>query len=221
MGFKIELKNVSFAYDKGANILNEVNLVVHPGEVVALSVPVGGGKSTFLKVCAGILEPTSGELIIDEKNFWQLNTIDQNYLRSCMGFDFQEAALISNMTIFGNLALSLRYQAEIPEPKIQTTVSKWLADLQLTAYQDQLPAALSLGLRRRVSFIRAMLSGGNFFFWDDPSEGRTVEFEQIIIKTILEKKKNGISSLITSQDKIFVEQVVDRVLCLEQGHLHS
>ncbi len=221
MGFRIELKNVSFAYEKGSNILNDVSLVVQPGEVLVLSVPVGGGKSTFLKVCAGILRPTSGVLIVDGKNFWNLETIEQNNLRSCMGFDFQEAALISNMNIFTNLALPVRYHAEKPEVEIQNIVNKWLGDLKLIKYKDSLPAALSLGLKRRVSFIRAMLAGNSFYFWDDPSEGRTAEFEQIIVKTILEKKKNGIASLITSQDKLFVEQVADRVLYLEQGILHG
>jgi phospholipid/cholesterol/gamma-HCH transport system ATP-binding protein len=219
--FNIELQNLSFAYDGGRPIIDDVNLRLRAGEVTVVRAEVGSGKSTLLKLCAGILRPTGGELIIDGKLFWHLSVNEQNYLRSCMGFDFQEAALISNMSIFNNLALPLRYHEELDEKGIKSKINQWLDKLGLKAYRDLLPAALSVGLRRRVSFIRAMLSGSNFFFWDDPTEGRTQEFETIIMETIINKKKEGTGSLATSQDQKFIEKMADKILSFADGKIYS
>ncbi|MFH1829455.1 MAG: ATP-binding cassette domain-containing protein [Pseudomonadota bacterium] len=217
MTFKIELKHVSFAYEGSAPILDRIDVSLRAGEVVGLVSAVGGGKSTFLKICAGLIEPTSGEVIIDDKKFWNLTNKEQNELRSQMGFDFQEGALIANMNVFGNLALPMRYHGRASEKEIIREIDGWLERMQIKRYRDVLPAALSAGLKRRVSYIRAMMVEGIYYFWDEPTEGTDDEHATTLKNTLLEKKGKGIGSLVSTQNASFLRKTADRVIALDDG----
>ncbi|PIU57243.1 MAG: hypothetical protein COS89_05005 [Deltaproteobacteria bacterium CG07_land_8_20_14_0_80_38_7] len=219
MSFNIEIKNISFDYSPSNLIIDNTRLKLNKGEVVGILANAGLGKSTLLKLCAGLLIPTKGELIIDGKNFWSLSTIEQNDIRSEMGFDFQDAALITNMTISGNLLLPLNYHEKMPEQKSIKIIDDLLKKFGLYEYKDKPPALLSHGLKRSVSFIRALLSGNKFFFWDDPIQGRSEHLVDVLKQTILEKRESGIGSLIVTQDENFLKHVSDRVVILDKGKL--
>lgn len=217
MPFRIELKGVHYAYAGEGTILHDVGFSAAPGDVVGIVAPVGGGKSTLLKLAAGLIRPTRGELHVDGKNFWGL-TVEEHYaLRSRMGFDFQEAALIVNMTVFANLALPLRYHGGKSEREIAEAVDGWLARFELAPYRDHLPAALSAGLRRRVSCIRALLLGRDFFFWDEPTQGASPSFVEFVVGTIGENRRRGIGAMVTTQNAAFLSRVADRVVVVEGG----
>ena len=217
MAYKIELKDVAFGFKESSKIINHLNFVAHPGEVTAIITPVGGGKSTLLKICAGLIEPHDGEIIINGQNFWNLSTYEQNEIRRHMGFDFQEGALIANMNIFDNLAFPLRYHGELKEGEIKKKIEGWLDCLDLIPYQSVLPAALSMGLRRRVSFIRAMLLGRDFFFWDEPTQDADEKFIKIITDTIQNKKKEGIGIIVTTQNSTFLKAACDKAMIIRDG----
>ena len=217
METRIELQDVSFAYDGGGPMFTGVGCSVGAGEVLAIVAPVGEGKSTLLKVCAGILRPSRGQLIIDGRQFWNLSTIEQNDMRRRMGFNFQEAALIANMSISNNLALPLRYHGELSESKIRELIDEWLRRLGLVAYRDSLPAALSLGLRRRVSFIRAMLAGDDFFFWDEPTQEASVDFSDLVVQTVMDKKRQGAAQVMVTQNADLMKSAADRAIVIQGG----
>lgn len=220
MPFRIELKDVHYAYEGFGEILHDVSFAVAPGEVLGFVAPVGGGKSTLLKLAAGLIRPTAGDLLIDGRRFWGLSVAEHYALRSRMGFDFQEAALIVNMTIFANLALPLRYHGMMPEREIADAVDGWLARFELAPYRDKLPAALSAGLRRRASCIRSLLLGREFFFWDEPTQGASPSFFDFLVGAIVDLKKNGIGAIVTTQNARFLSQVADRMVALEGGRIH-
>ena len=134
-----------------------------------------------------------------------------------MGFNFQEAALIANMSIFNNLALPLRYHGELAETRIRELVNGWLERLGLVPYRDLLPAALSMGLRRRVSFIRAMLVGDDFFFWDEPTQRASEDFSALVMETILDKKREGAAQVLVTQNGDLIRRAADRVVVIEGG----
>lgn len=217
MGYKIELKNISFGYDRESEIISGMNLSVLPGEVLGVVAPVGGGKSTLLKLCAGLVRPSGGELLINKRSFWSLSNKENYEIRRVMGFDFQESALIVNMTIFQNLALPLKYHALMSDNDIVKIVDDWLGRFELKKYRDSLPAILSAGLRRKVSFIRAMLLGREFFFWDESSEGADETFESVLVDTIIAKKKMGAGSIVVTQRADFLARTADKVLVMSGG----
>ncbi len=219
MHFKIELKDVSFAYEGCQPALSGITVTLSQGEVVGLVAGVGGGKSTFLKVCAGLLGPSAGEVVIDGRRFWDMDDIEQNALRRRMGFDFQEGALIANMTVFQNLALPMLYHGRGASSEIKAEVDGWLARMRIERYRDVLPAALSAGLRRRVSYIRAMMTDGAYFFWDEPTEGGDELHAGMVAEALIEKRRAGRGSLVSTQNSSFLARVADRVIVLEDGRI--
>ena len=215
----IKISDISFSYDSSEIILNGVSLSLTSGEVLAVVAPVGSGKSTLLKVCAGLVQPTIGEVLIDNKNVWNLSNVERGNLRRRMGFVFQEAALIANMSIFKNLELPLSYHGVMAAGDIERSILDWLKKLDLDVYRDDLPAALSVGLRRRVSFARAMLTGSDYFFWDDPTAGVADGFVEVIRDAIVEKKSGGSAQMIVTQDKDLMNSVADRTIVLKDGRV--
>ena len=219
MAFKLELKEADFAYEKGRDIVSSASFSVGPGEVLAIAAPVGTGKSTLLKLCAGLLEPVGGRLLIDGRDFWNLAANERSELRHRMGFSFQEAALIANLNVFDNLALPLRYYGEMTGDEISRIINSWLEKLGLVQASGSQPAALSLGVRRKAAFIRAMLLGRDFFFWDDPAQNADPEFAAMIEKEILERKKKGAGQLLTTQNRELLFRTADRALVLDGGRV--
>jgi len=209
---KIRIDGVTFSYEKGEPVIDDFTLDLSSGEVVALISPVGGGKSTLLKICAGLIQPNIGEVFIENKNVWNLSEVERGELRRRMGFVFQEAALIANMSIFKNLELPLSYHGVMPIDEIESVISSWLAKFELNEYRNKLPAALSLGLRRRVSFIRAMLTGSDYFFWDDPTAGVADGFSETIRDAILEHRSRGAVQIIVTGDEDLMKSVADRIV---------
>jgi phospholipid/cholesterol/gamma-HCH transport system ATP-binding protein len=213
----IKISDIGFAYDPSEVVLDGVSFSLAAGEVMAVVAPVGGGKSTLLKVCAGLVQPTSGDVLIDNMHVWNLSDVERGNLRRRMGFVFQEAALIANMSIFNNLALPLSYHDVMPVDDIEGAIVGWLKKLDLNEYRNDLPAALSLGLRRRVSFARAMLIGSDYFFWDDPTAGVADDFSEVIRDAVIEQKGRGAVQMIVTQDKALMHAVADKALVIEDG----
>ena len=219
MAYNIKLKNIEFAFEASGKILDGVSFTANAGEVIAIISGVGGGKSTFLKVCSGLLEPEVGDVIIGNKNVWNLSTIERNEMRSTMGFDFQESALIANMTIAQNLMLPLNYHRRLKSHEAEKQIEDWLKKLKLIEFKDSLPAALSFGLRRRVSFIRSMLCGSEAFFWDEPAQAADELYWKVISETITRKKGAGILSIVATQSRFLLEDVCDRFVLLDGGKI--
>ncbi|MDO8806478.1 MAG: ATP-binding cassette domain-containing protein [Elusimicrobiota bacterium] len=219
MAVKIELKDLSFAYEGGEDIVRSASFSVSPGEVLAVVAPVGAGKTTLLKLCAGLLPPTGGSLLVDGKNFWELSAGGQLELRHRMGFSFQEAALVANMNVFDNLALPLRYYGDLAESEIESSINAWLGRLNLGAAGKSLPAALSSGVRQKVSFIRTALLGRDFLFWDSPTQDADDAFISLLGDEIQEQKKKGVGQLLTTQSRGLLFRSADRVLTLDGGKI--
>jgi phospholipid/cholesterol/gamma-HCH transport system ATP-binding protein len=134
-----------------------------------------------------------------------------------MGFDFQEGALIANMTVFQNLALPMLYHGRGTAREIEKAVDGWLDRMRVAKYRNVLPAALSAGLKRRVSYIRAMMTDGVYFFWDEPTEGGDEFHTRTVAETLIEKRRAGRGSLVSTQSAPFLAKVADRVIVLKDG----
>ena len=219
MPVKIELKDASFAYEGCGAIVKSVSFSVSPGEVLAIVAPVGMGKSTLLKLCAGLLSPVTGSLMVDGKIFGDLSVSGQNELRHRMGFSFQEAVLVANMNVFDNLALPLRYYGDTAEAEISGLINAWLERLSLVQAGNSLPAALSAGVRQKVSFIRTMLLGRDFFFWDQPAQNADSAFTALVEEEILKQKQKGVGQILTTQSRDLIFKSADRVLMLDCGKI--
>ncbi|MFH1652797.1 MAG: ABC transporter ATP-binding protein [Pseudomonadota bacterium] len=213
--YEVKFEKLSFGYPGAATILNEVDFRIGKGEVVALASAVGSGRSTFLKLLAGIVMPVEGQLNIDGMNFWEYSAIERNEMRRKICFFFQDASLIANEMIFDNLALELRYHDDWDEAKIKKMIMARLNELGLDKFANSRPATLSFDQQRKVAFIRSTLSEGSFYCWDEPTQGVSSSMVRRIESFILERKREGIPSMIASYDEDFVMNVATRLIVLK------
>ena len=166
--YSIRLEKVTFIRNN-RKILNDISVSFPSGKTSSIIGPSGCGKSTLLKVAAGLIPPTSGKVYVDGKNLLTLNKKDLTDFRKHSGFIFQDAALWANKSVYENLDLPLRVNS--PEIKVTNREMRILKILKDTGYTDSIhlrPAQLSNGERKMVSFARALVTGPNLVYMDNP-----------------------------------------------------
>ncbi len=156
---------------EGREILKNANFVVEQGEMVCIWGPSGGGKSTFLRVIAGLARADSGSLIINGKEADVESPSGTDPLRSDIGFVFQNCALISNLTVFDNVALPLRYHKMGTEEDIQAKVMNTLENMLVTEHADKYPHQISIGIQKRVAVARTLILDPSILLMDEPTAG--------------------------------------------------
>ena len=182
MDIILEARDLFFAID-GREIFQGLNLRLGRGESYIILGASGSGKSVLLKLLSGLLAPKKGSVEIGGIDLATASKEVLQGLRAKMGFVFQDAALISNMSIFDNVALPLRYHTRLGEPEVQTRVSEKMALFEVDRrYDRSIPAQISLGMRKRVALARALVLEPELLFLDEPALGLGVEAKNLIAR---------------------------------------
>lgn len=169
----INVKNLQLTYNAKSSApfhaLKNINLDVDTGDFVAIMGPSGSGKSSLLNVLASLQAPTSGEVLIDNQNIWQLKANDLAKFRGQkLGFIFQEYNLIESISVFDNIALPLSLsKTKISDIKI--AVNRVASLLNLTDQLNKFPGELSGGQKQRVAAARALVHQPKLIFGDEPT----------------------------------------------------
>src|SRR5690625_1853284 len=158
----LEYCDVSFSYKKESehvNLLESLNLSVFDGEFISIIGKSGSGKTTLFRLITGLEQPSKGDIYINGEilsdRFGQV------------GYMAQQDLLMPWRSIRDNAALPLEIQG-VPTKRAWQQVEKWLKEFGLSGYENHYPRSLSGGMRQRVSFLRAMLSGSNVLLLDEP-----------------------------------------------------
>ncbi|MBR9988547.1 MAG: ABC transporter ATP-binding protein [Gemmatimonadetes bacterium] len=212
----IELHDVRKAF--GTNvILNGVSLTVEEGETLAVIGYSGVGKSVLLKSIVRLLEPDAGDVYVDGQDVSTLHRDELYDLRRRVGYVFQFAALFDSMTVFDNVAMGLR-RVRMPEPEIVGRVEESLQLVEMSGYDDRLPAELSGGQRKRIGLARAIASRPKYVLYDEPTTGldpvTTAVIDGLIIKMANELNVTGV---VVTHDMKSAYRVADRVAMLYDG----
>ncbi|HWY74760.1 MAG TPA: ABC transporter ATP-binding protein, partial [Verrucomicrobiae bacterium] len=157
----IELKNVSKKFGEVAAV-NGVNFSVKDGELMALLGPSGGGKTTVLRMIAGLEIPTEGDIFIAGKRVNDISVRKRN-----IGFVFQNYALFKTMNVFKNIAFGLKIK-KWKRADIESRVMELLKLLDLEGLEKRYPHQLSGGQRQRVAIARALASKPRVLLLDEP-----------------------------------------------------
>jgi ABC-type transporter Mla maintaining outer membrane lipid asymmetry ATPase subunit MlaF len=170
----ISLTEASFRYPR-AEVLMNATLDVPKGGTCVVTGANGSGKSTLLYICAGIVPLARGRITIGGHAPDPVRPSDLMRKGVRRGFVFQEGGLVSSMNALANVALGLRYHADllgIGLPEVERRAKAALDRVRLTEDQIyELPAHLSFGVRKRVALARAIAMSPNFFYFDDPDVG--------------------------------------------------
>ncbi|MDD5067338.1 MAG: ATP-binding cassette domain-containing protein [bacterium] len=207
----IQTSHLNFKYQE-EYILKDINFTINRNEFVVILGPRGEGKSTLLKVMAGLFLIEEGDVFYDSVNLRKIPKKELMAIHRRTSFVFQDAALISNIRVFDNLALPLRYNQMNTEEEIRVIIYDLLDKVGLLNVKDLLPAFISLGQRRILATLRAILVNPETIFYDEPLANLDKPSRSMIRNIIRDTLKKNITSIVVSHEfdefKDFVTHVI-------------
>ena len=206
----LELKNISKKF-KDKEILSNFNLKVEENKILAIVGPSGGGKTTLLRMLAGLESIDTGEIIFNGENL-PLNELEK---RNLLGFVFQDFQLFPHMTVLENLVISPIQTMGIKKDEAETKAIKLLEQLGLENHCNSYPHSLSGGQKQRVALARAMMIEPKIIGYDEPTSALDPELRLEVEKLILQNKKLGITQIVVTHDLQFAENIADDILKVE------
>jgi sulfate transport system ATP-binding protein len=197
-------------------VVDKVSFEVPSGELVALLGPSGGGKSTVLRIIAGLEEPDAGEVYLDGRAATHTRVQER-----AVGFVFQHYALFRHMTVRENIAFGLSIRRR-PKAEIEATVSELLALTQLGSLGDRYPSELSGGQRQRVALARALAPKPSLLLLDEPFGALDAKVRVELREWIrrLHDERN-ITSVFVTHDQEEAMDLADRVIVLHKGKVEQ
>lgn len=206
----LELKNISKKF-KDKEILSNFNLKVEENKILAIVGPSGGGKTTLLRMLAGLESIDSGEIIFNGENL-PLNELEK---RNLLGFVFQDFQLFPHMTVLENLVISPIQTMGIKKDEAEAKAIKLLEQLGLENHSESYPHSLSGGQKQRVALARAMMIEPKIIGYDEPTSALDPELRLEVEKLILQNKKLGVTQIVVTHDLQFAENIADDILKVE------
>jgi len=191
----LELQSVSLSFGDH-HVFENVNLTVSAGEALVLVGPSGHGKSSLLKLLAGILLPTKGHLLVDGKDFHRLSSAERDQRRKKMGMLFQKNALFDSLTSGENIGFPLQEVTDLSELDINVKVERFLTAVGLAQARDRFPDEISGGMQKRLGIARALALDPEIIFYDDPTAGLDPITSRKIMDLILELARERQSTIV-------------------------
>ncbi len=213
----IRIEQVSFS--RGDRLIFDgISMEIPRGRITAIMGPSGTGKTTLLRLIGGQLVPDSGRVLVNGLEVASLSRRRLYELRKRMGMLFQSGALLTDLSVFENVAFPLREHSRMPEDMIRDMVLMKLQAVGLRGATELMPAELSGGMARRVALARSIVLDPEMIMYDEPFTG----LDPITMGTIvtLIKRLNralGITSLLVSHDVEETLSIADYVILISAG----
>jgi phospholipid/cholesterol/gamma-HCH transport system ATP-binding protein len=202
----------------GKTIFDNLELDIPRGKVTAIMGPSGTGKTTLLKHITGQMKPDAGQILVDGKDVPRLSREALYKLREGIGYLFQNSALLTDFSVFENVAFPLRQHTKLPEVLIRNVVLLKLQAVGLRGAAQLMPNELSGGMARRVALARAIVFDPMLILYDEPFVGLDpVALNQVLklIRTLNETL--GITSVLVAHEIEAVKRVADHVFLIANG----
>jgi len=214
----IRMKNVSKIYENGAVALDHVNIEIAKGEFVFVVGVSGAGKSTFIKMLFREELPTEGELFVNGHDVVHMDMTDVPYLRRGLGVIFQDYRLLSDKTVYENVAFAMRV-IEAPRQMIQRRVNAVLDVVGLRDKYRDFPSQLSGGEQQRVAIARAIVNDPAILIADEPTGNLDPETSWDIMNIFKRINAAGTTIVMATHDKNIVDTMQRRVVAIEDGKI--
>jgi phospholipid/cholesterol/gamma-HCH transport system ATP-binding protein len=212
----LECRGLACGYD--TPVLQNVDLVVERGEIVALLGGSGSGKSTLLRTVTGLLPPLAGEVRIFGEPLFELDRDERDAVLRRTGMLFQHDALFGSMSVLENVALPLRELTPLPPVVIREMARMRLAMVGLAGYDRRPPDSLSGGQRKRAALARASVLDPELIFCDEPSAGLDPVMAAGIDTTLLRfREVLGITIIAVTHELESIRAIADRAVMLGNG----
>lgn len=208
----LELRNVALRFGR-QEVLKNINLEIQTGERVAVIGPSGQGKSSILKLLAGLIAPTSGQVFIEGRDFHALAPRERQGLRLRMGMLFQKNALFDSMRNLENVCFPLREAGLREEASLNSKAKSYLEAVGLAHAAELFPDEISGGMQKRLGIARALVLDPEIIFYDDPTAGLDPITSRKIVDLINELQRKRTSTIVAvTNDMNRARQLGERVL---------
>jgi len=221
----ISIKNLNKSFEN-LKVLNDINLDIKKGEILAIIGPSGSGKSTLLR-CINLLEiPTSGELYFKNLNYFgQENNkykikIDEkalNILRSNMTMVFQSFNLFNNLNVKDNINLAQLEILKLSLEEATNNTKKLLEKVGLLDKLEEKISALSGGQKQRIAIARALALKPKVILFDEPTSALDPEMVKEVLQVIKNLAKENITLIIVTHEMGFAKEIADRIIFMDEG----
>ncbi|PDO10764.1 MAG: hypothetical protein BLM47_05355 [Candidatus Reconcilbacillus cellulovorans] len=197
-------------------VVRDVSFTVEPGRLVALLGPSGGGKSTILRMLAGLEVPDGGEIRFDGRNVTGVPPQERE-----IGFVFQHYALFRHMTVFDNIAFGLEVR-RVAKTDVRRRVAELVALTGLEGLERRLPHQLSGGQKQRVAFARALAPGPKLLLLDEPFAAVDAAVRKTLRAWLKETiVRIGVTTLFVTHDQEEALELADELMIIRDGRLEQ
>jgi len=215
--FLVKIRDLHFSRGDRP-VFRGVDMDIPRGKVSAIMGPSGTGKTTLLKLIGGQLRPDRGSIEVDGQNVHSLSNRELYQLRMRMGMLFQTGALLTDLTVFENVAFPLREHTQLDEPLIRKLVLLKLEAVGLRGARDLMPAELSGGMARRVALARAIALDPMMIMYDEPFTGQDPISLGVLVKLIRQLNDAArLTSIVVSHDVEETSVIADLVYVISDG----
>jgi len=223
MSLKVE--NISLTFGDGVEqvkVLDNVNMQLQPGQLMAVLGPSGAGKSSLLAVCGGLQTPTSGSLWIGETEVTGASAAALTQIRQTqIGFVFQQSNLLSSLSVVDQLLLLVHMRGRRPDQADRERAKKLLDEVGMSHRLKHRPNQLSGGERQRVGIARAFMMNPQLLLIDEPTsmldQQRGMQIVELLVR---ECHEHNVATLMVTHDHGILE-TADRVVDISDGRLRE
>ena len=214
----IEVKDLTKAFDD-KTVLNNINMVFETGKTNLIIGQSGSGKTVLMKNLVGLLEPTSGEVLYDGRNFVQMSKKEKVLMRREMGMIFQSAALFDSLPVLENVMFPLDMFSNMNYKERVKRAQECLDRVNLIDAQKKFPGEISGGMQKRVAIARAIVLNPKYLFCDEPNSGLDPKTSLVIDELLSGITKDfGITTIINTHDMNSVMGIGENIIFIYKGH---
>ena len=216
----VRFENVGVRYGVGPEVLSDINLFIKPGSFNFITGASGTGKSSLLNLMNLTLTPTRGHIQLFDEEISRFDRQKLSGLRRRIGVVFQDFRLLSNLSIFDNVALPLRITGE-NETRTRNNVSDLLAWIGLGSRLNDRPDTLSGGEQQRVAIARAVISKPALLLADEPTGNVDDHIAYRLLRLFEELHRTGTAVVVATHNDALVRRFSHPILILENNLLHA
>jgi phospholipid/cholesterol/gamma-HCH transport system ATP-binding protein len=215
----VEIRGLCFARGQ-RKIFDNLTIDIQRGQVTAIMGPSGTGKTTLLRLITGQLLPDRGEISVSGYQVHRSSRAELYEMRRNIGMLFQNGALLTDYSVFENVAFPLREHTDLPDRLIRHVVLTKLHAVGLRGAAMLMPSELSGGMARRVALARAIVMDPDLLIYDEPFAGLDPISMGVVVRLIRQMNDAlGISSIVVSHDVDEIAAVADRSYLLSEGRV--
>ena len=212
---KIHVSHLKKSF-KQLEVLKDISMDVHEGEVVVIIGPSGSGKSTLLRCLNRLEESSGGEIVIDGIRITD-RKVDINKVRERVGMVFQHFNLFNNMNVLRNLTLAPVDLKKVSKESARRTAMSVLERVGLTDKVEAYPHQLSGGQKQRVAIARALCMRPDIMLFDEPTSALDPEMVGEVLEVMKQLARDGMTMVVVTHEMGFAREVGDRVIFMDGG----